>query len=581
MGERSEGAKLKVEWAKRRADDVPASFVEKFGKLAGPVLWSRGFAELESAETFLSARLDSIASPFRLKEMSEAADRVAQAVRAGDTIAVYADYDMDGMTGLALLASFFAKLGTPVIPYQPDRLAEGYGVHKEAIQDLVNRGARLIITVDTGIAALEAALEAKRLGVDLIITDHHQQILDRPEALYVVNPNQFGDTSELSYLSGAGVAFYLALATRSRLREQGFFTLGRPEPDLKEALDLFTLGTVADSVELRGENRPLVRAGLKQLLNTKRPGLRALLEKCVPGKEFLSARDLAFSVAPKLNAASRMGKAHLSTEVLLTDDPARAEVLVEEIMALNGKRSEVQAQVFEEALQKAITQIADHQAPVLVVDGEWHEGVLGIVAAKLVEKFARPAIVLTRIEGNRLRGSMRTVSYFSCVRSLAARQDLLVRYGGHRMAAGLVMEEAQLASFRAQLWDGARDFLGAEEINQQILFDLDLPGDLKLLDVEMAESLAPWGVGNLEPLLRVEKLCLAQGTLLKGEHFKCRLPNGMDVIGFYKGREIDAHIKAGVQDFDALVIPEINRFRNNKTIQLRLEHVRPSENHSS
>lgn len=580
MGE-SRGALPRVLWAPRREGEVPTTFIEKFGRIAGPVLWARGMDAIEDAELFVAARLDTIASPLRLKEMKEAAERVADAIVRDEKIAVYADYDMDGMTGLALLVSFFAAMGREAIPYQPDRLAEGYGVHKEAIADLVTRGARVIITVDTGISAIDAALTAKGLGVDLIITDHHQQIQDRPEALFVVNPNQFGDVSGLSYLSGAGVAFYLALAVRSRLRELKFFSPACPEPDLKLWLDFFTLGTVADSVEIKGENRPLVRVGLKQLLNTKRPGLRALLEVCVPGKEVLGARDLAFSIAPKLNAASRMGKAHLSTELLLTQDVGRASDLVEEILELNEMRSNVQQQVFREALEIAQAQVRDLDAPVVVVDGEWHEGVLGIVAAKLVERVGRPAIVLSRIEDGRLRGSMRTLPHFSCIRSLEVCSDLLVRFGGHRMAAGMLLVSENLEAFREKLWAGARAFLSQDSVLQQILFDLELPAGVNLNDVELADGLGPWGSGNGEPLLRIRNLSLSKGTLLKEEHFKCRLANGMDLIAFFKGREIDAHLKAGVQDFDALVIPEINRFRNNKTIQLRLEHIRPSENSSS
>lgn len=580
MGE-SRGALPKVHWAPRREGQVPSDFVEKFGRIAGPVLWARGIDTMDDAELFLAARLDTIASPLRLKEMKEAAERVADAIVRDEKIAVYADYDMDGMTGLALLVSFFAAMGREAIPYQPDRLAEGYGVHADAIADLVARGARLIITVDTGISAIDAALTAKGLGVDLIITDHHQQIQDRPEALYVVNPNQFGDESGLSYLSGAGVAFYLALAVRSRLRELQFFSAACPEPDLKQWLDFFTLGTVADSVELKGENRPLVRVGLKQLLNTRRAGLRALLDVCVPGKEVLGARDLAFSIAPKLNAASRMGKARLSTELLLTDNRERATELVEEILELNEKRSSVQQQVFREALEIAQAQVNDLDVPVVVVDGDWHEGVLGIVAAKLVERVGRPAIVLARIEDGRLRGSMRTLQHFSCIRSLESAGDLLVRFGGHRMAAGMLLAREKLEAFKEKFWAAARDFLNQDSTPQQLLYDLDLPASVNLNDVELADALGPWGSGNGEPLLRIRNMSLSKGTILKEEHFKCRLPNGMDLIAFFKGREIDAHLKAGVQDFDALVIPEINRFRNNKTIQLRLEHIRPAESFSS
>jgi len=483
------------------------------------------------------------------------------------------------MTGLAILVSYLRSLGHENVSFfQPDRLSEGYGVHAAAIRDLASRGARLIITVDTGIAAFEAAEAAKEVGVDLLITDHHQQTAETlPDTPYVVNPNQRGDTSGLSYLAGAGMAFYLCVAARSQLRKAAFFGPSRPEPDLRELLDLLVLGTVADSVELRGDNRILVRAGLKKLAFTRRPGLRALVDKVCSGETSLTAKDLAFSIAPKLNAASRMGQAHLSTELLLTQDPGRAQELVAQILKLNDQRSKVQAEIFESAQAQARTQIEGSDPPVLVVRGEWHEGVLGVVAAKLVDAFKKPAIVLTELahgEGpSLLRGSMRTLPKVHCLKILEGAHDVLLRYGGHRMAAGLQMRAEHFVEFTERLWESGRaapaDLFAAEPV----AYDGDLTPRLQVRDIVALSQMAPWGAGNPEPLLRVRGLDPSKRQILKEKHVKFRTAEGHGLIGFSKAAEVGRFLDEGASKLEALVVPEINRFRGIETVQLRIEHV--------
>ena len=573
--------KRKLDWVSRRNGDIPVELSSKYGPLLSQILWSRGLEDPRAAEFFLNPRLETLESPFRLKDMEGAAERVADAIINKEPIAVYADYDIDGMSGLALLVSFFKSCGAEtVIPYQPDRLVEGYGVHAEAIKKLADSGVKIIITVDTGIAAHEAAIESKRLGVDFIVTDHHQQILDLPVATFVVNPNQFSDQSKLGYLSGTGVAFYLAMSVRQKLRIKQHFA-GRDEPDLKTWLDLFVLGTIADSVDLLGENRILVRSGLNQLLKTKRAGLKALLAKTLPNANQLSVRDVGFTIAPKLNAASRLGRADLSTKLLLTTDPAEAITLVEEIMTLNSERSEIQSKVYDEALRQAEEQIAKSDPPVLIVHGEWHEGVLGIVAAKLVENLGRPSIVLTQHAQDRLRGSMRTLQHFSCIRALDSCKDLLSRYGGHRMAAGMQLASNRIEEFSETLWGAARKFFDSYTEQVAIVFDGDLPENLDCSEAEALEGMSPWGNGNPEPLLLVRNVDLSASQTLKEQHLKCKLKPGCDLIGFFKAREVKQLQESGVQHFDALVTPEVNRFRNNKSLQLRIQYVRPSQTHNS
>lgn len=582
------------EWKPRRPAATPSAFdsnadllTQHFGRLVSQTLRSRGIEDLADAETFLKPRLDQLGSPFRLKNLKEAAERVAFAIERKEAIAVYADYDMDGMSALALLVSFFEACGAEKVrAFQPDRLTDGYGVHADAIIALATEGVKVIVTVDTGISAFDAAVAAKTHGVDLIITDHHLQVGDAlPDTPHIVNPNQRADSSGLTYLSGVGVAFYLALAVRHHLRAHGHFT-GRTEPDLRQWLDFYALGTIADIVDLKEDNRILLRAALHHLHRSPRAGLRALLDRCLPPNTMqLTVRDVEFSLTPKLNAASRMGKAELSTELLLCTDPLRAEALVDEILALNAKRSALQAQIVGEAAAQAEAQIAEHKAPVLVVNGAWHEGVLGVVAAKLVEQFGRPSIVLAKTNNKEhtalLRGSMRTQAHFSCVRALEGCAEALIKYGGHRMAAGLQLHADKLEAFREMLWAKARTFLESQVVAENVLFDGDLPNSPTIAEIESLEQLSPCGQGNPEPLFLLQEVELRGAQTLKSQHIKCRLPNGSEAIGFFMAERIATLVSEGCTHADLLVTPEINRFQNRKTIQFRFKHVRPSQRNST
>jgi single-stranded-DNA-specific exonuclease len=570
------------EWVRRKPGPAPEPYLEKFGSLLGRVLWARGYDSPSDAEEFLNPKLEQISTPFKLLNMDASSDLVAEAIIQKKPIAVYADYDMDGMSGLALLVSFFRTLtDSPIVPYQPHRFEDGYGVHASAIETLADQGVKLVITVDTGITAVEAARAAKKRGVDFVITDHHLQVGELPDTLYTINPNQKACMSGLRYLSGAGVAFYLAIAVRKKLRDKGFFVkdgVAQQEPDLRQWLDFFVLGTIADHVDLVDDNRILTRAGLRVLLNSTRPGIAALRSKVLPNAKFISTRDVGFSMTPKLNAASRLGKAQLSTELLLTEDPVRGEELANELMTLNDERSKIQSLVFEEALAQANSQVAKDDPPVLVVHGNWHEGVLGVVAAKLTDKFGRPSIVLTKLHDLEMhRGSMRTLAPVSCVRALDACRDLLHRYGGHKMAAGLQIKSHSITEFRERLWDGTKKFLATLTELEPVSFDEDLPENLSFSEVEALEGTSPWGSGNPEPLFKVKSIDLSAIQMLKGQHLKCQLSNGLEVIGFFKSDDVERLKKTGSKSFDALVTPEINRFRNQKNIQLRLHYVRPSE----
>ena len=565
-------------WQTRRSEPLPEGFEKQFGALLAPLLWARGFSSENDALEFLNPKMDQLTSPSRLANMDISAERLAQAIHAGEQITVYSDYDMDGMSGMALLYSFLKEIGCQKVShYQPHRFDEGYGVHPEAIRTLAKEGAQLIITVDTGISANEAAKVARELGLTLIITDHHKQLGELPDTPFVLNPNQHADNSGLNFLSGAGMAMYLAIAVRAVLRNQGFFRT-RPEPDLRLWLDYFVLGTVADHVSLVGDNRILVRAGLLQFMKSERPGIKALRQKTLPNATSVSERDLGFSVIPKLNAASRLGKAHLSTELLITENPLRAEELATELLSLNEERSRIQAGVYEEALCQANEQMLSLDPPIVVVHGAWHEGVLGVVAAKLVEKFGKPSVVLTKVsEGSLLRGSMRTTDPISCIRALEACKEMLIRYGGHTKAAGLLMEFGSIKDFSEKIWAQTKAFISELTSSLPIEYESELPKKLTLAQVEALQEASPWGTGNPEPMFLLRELAVKNIKELGGQHIRCQIMDGCTLIGFFKASELNKLKSLGTQSIDALVTPEINRFRGQSTVQLRVQYVRPSQ----
>lgn len=579
--------KPEILWRPRRPDSAPLDFLLKEGNLLGQWFWARGLEDTDKRNLVLKGSLTELTSPFALKNMRESAQAVVEAVcDPGQTIAIYSDYDMDGMSGLAILKTFLETvMGKPVVGYHPNRLEEGYGVHPAALEDLKNQGVSLVITVDTGIGALHAAKKAKELGLTLVITDHHKQILDElPDTPFIVNPNQKSDTSGLSYVSGAGIAFYLCLALRALLREQGYF-LRRSisEPRMLEWLDLFVLGTIADVVDLVKDNRILVRAGLEQLAKSQRPGLRALMELAIrdfPNLE-ITAKDVAFSLTPKLNAASRMGQAALSAEILTTADDLRARELAEKIMELNSVRAKVQGEIFDVARQDAARQIAEFNPPVVITYGDWHEGVLGVVAAKLVEEFRRTAIVLTQKDGM-LRGSMRGCLPLSCVKLLDSVSDVLLSYGGHKQAAGLKLSKENLPGFMQRLWENAGLFYKENPMVDEILFDGFIEGydKLNVDDVDLLHKVGnPWGQGNPEALFLLKMIPIEGIQPLKDLHVRCQFSGGISMIGFFKLKEfqdLKTH-QPNISHFDALLTPEINRFRGKKSVQLNLKHVRPSQ----
>ncbi|WPB87399.1 single-stranded-DNA-specific exonuclease RecJ [Sediminicoccus rosea] len=491
-------------WVWRHSEPrLAAALSQQLGlpEITGRLLAARGL-DAESAGIFLAPTLRALLpDPSVLLEMDQAAQRLADAVQRGETVAVFADYDVDGACSGAVMTQALRQLGCTVIPYVPDRLAEGYGPNGPAIAGLVAQGATLIICVDCGIAAHEALAGA---GAEIVVLDHHKAEGPPPRVVAAVNPNRLDCPSGLRQLCAAGVAFLAAVAMQRELRRRGFFA-NRPEPDLREMLDMVALATVCDVVPLLGVNRAFVQHGLRILARRERAGLAALMELNAV-REAPSAHTLGFVLGPRINAGGRISVPDLGLRLLLESDPIEARGMAERLDAVNRKRQEVEAGVLHAAMLQAEAQQTEGHAVLLLQDEGWHPGVVGIVAGRVRERFNRPACV-AGIEAGKAKGSGRSVPGLDLGAAIiAARQSgMLIAGGGHAMAAGFTIEAHRLPELHAHLDErlaAARDLPGAAE--QVLEGALNVRG----ATAELAESigrLAPFGAGNDEPAFGIAR----------------------------------------------------------------------------
>ncbi len=499
--------------------------------IAASVLVNRGFSDPDSARRFLTPSLEHLHDPLLLTGMREAVDRLRSAIQAKEKILIYGDYDVDGTVSVVILRKAIELAGGQASHHVPHRLKDGYGMRSEVIERAAAMGVRLIISVDTGIRALEVVRGARELGMDVIITDHHLPEAELPPALAVLNPNRRDCTYPDKNLCGAGVAFKLVHALLA--------TLGWPEDKLdrmlKSFLKLVAIATVADVVPLVGENRVIVKFGLDGLQRAKNPGLRALLE--VSGMwdgRSPSARQVAFQIAPRMNAAGRMDDADNVIQLFLTGDLERARSLAAGLHSLNKERQETEADivrlVLEECSKLPVTE--DQCALVFAGDG-WHRGVVGIVASRLVERFCRPVFVLSAEHGE-TQGSGRSIARFHLLDALESMPDLFSRFGGHRQAAGVSMSSERVAEFRLRLNAYAAERLTLADFRPQLAIDALV--DLKELTsgpaVEQLLAMAPFGFGNPPPVLAIMGAEIAATPLpLKEKHLKVHLrQNGRNLL---------------------------------------------------
>lgn len=529
--------------------DAEALHAEGFGVLLSRVLAARGVHTAEAAHHLLDGR-DELTDPFLLKDMDKAVERIQRAVEEGEPIVIFGDYDVDGVSATAILFECLSNQGAQVRCKLPSREGGGYGLNADILKRLAEKGYTLVVTVDNGIAAVEEARCAKALGIDLVITDHHLPGEELPEAVAVVDPNRADDDSPFKFLCGAGVAFKLCAALEGC--------------DPAELLDMFgelaALGTIADVMPLIGENRTLVREGLAVLQETMRPGLQALLENAGYAGKPVTAETVSYGIAPRLNAAGRMDTAAVALKLLLCENEEQAAGIAARLSEINAERQQTEQQILAAALETIQADPARTHDRVLVVSGEgWHPGVIGIVASRLMERYGRPAIVISTENGEG-RGSGRAPAGFNLHAALAACSACLIRSGGHAAAAGLLVEEEKISVFRAAVnaW-AAKEYPVPEPSSLKLDAAVNL-AELDLTSVRELSRLAPFGSGNPVPLLLVENAVVDGLWPLgsEGRHTRVRLRQGdsacfVSVFGtapqemvYQPGAVVDAAIEVSV-----------------------------------
>jgi single-stranded-DNA-specific exonuclease len=531
--------------------------------LPAAVLCARGLDTPEKAWSFLDDREELLHDPFLLKDMDRAAARVRLALERGEHIAVYGDYDVDGITSTCLLTDYLRRQGAQVTPYIPDRMEEGYGLSSQAVELLHGQGVTLIVTVDCGITAVEETARAGQLGIDVVITDHHECKETIPGAAAVVDPHRPDCSYPFPSLAGVGVAFKLILALTAPERRRQLTA---------QYADLTAIGTVADVMELTGENRVIVRLGLEALEHTGRPGLRALIRQAGAEGKRLTATTIGYTLAPRINASGRMGCAALAAELLLTDDPARAEELAQTLCALNRERQRIEGEIFDQCVAQLEREGGPRAVIVLAREG-WHQGVVGIVASRLAEKYSCPAFMICLQEGKG-KGSCRSFGGFNLFAALEQSADLLEQFGGHELAAGFTIDQAKIDLFRARMEQAVLACTGGAEMVSALQVDLKVedPGLLTQQAVASLSMLEPFGAGNPKPVLMLSGAVI-QGVFPVGggRHLKLRLRYqdvGFDGIFF---SATAAQLGLGPGDrVDVAFTPQINEFRGARTVQLQI-----------
>jgi single-stranded-DNA-specific exonuclease len=493
-------------------------------KLLATLLLNRDISTPDSAESFLAPRLAHLSDPFLLKDMDSAVELIGNCVAAGKRITIYGDYDADGLTATALLVDFFSKLKVPVSFSIPHRLEEGYGLNERAIKGIAQGGAELMITVDCGISSPSEIALAQRLGLEVIVTDHHQIPGDFQPLCPTINPLRTDSTFPFRELSGVGLAFYLAIAIRAHLRERGFFNKG-PEPDLRSYLDLVALGTVADIVPLVEENRIFVKSGLATLTEARRPGIKALREVSgIREDQVLTADDIAFRLAPRLNALGRLGSAASAVRMLTTANEFEAESIAERMDSLNSQRQAIESRITLESREKIESmKDLDTRRTLVLFDQKWHRGVVGIVASKIVEQYHRPTLIFA-LEGELLKGSGRSIEGFDLYEALSDLRDLLDHFGGHHYAAGVSLHASKVREFCERFEEIANNRIDPDYLIPRVevdaMLDLDALTPQLLKELEM---LTPYGYGNPQPLFCAGPLEVASSRVVGESHLRIKV----------------------------------------------------------
>lgn len=535
-----------------------------YAPLAAMVLASRGIGDDRQARAYLDCNAPLL-DPFLMTDMDKAAGRVGLAMSRGEKIAVFGDYDVDGITATCLLTDFLRRHGADVVSYIPGRLEEGYGLNPIAIHQLHAEGVKLIVTVDCGITAVSEAELCKQLGIDLVITDHHECKQTLPAAVAVVDPHRCDGGYPHKNLSGVGVAFKLASAL-----------CGSQETVLEEYADMVCLGTVADVMPLQGENRVFVARGLESLAHTKRPGIAALMAECGCAPETVSASSIGFMLAPRINAAGRMGQINLAVELFLTDDPDKAAEAARGLCELNRQRQAVESEIYRQAV--SMLPMGKPPEAIVLADESWHQGVVGIVASRIAEEYACPTFLIC-LDGEHGKASSRSHGGFNLFASLSALSPLLESYGGHELAAGFTISRANIPEFRRQICALAAQYY-TDDVPRTVL-DVDCavsPELLTLHNVDALQMLEPCGNGCPKPVLMMKNLTIDRISMVGGgRHMRLRLCSGHTYLNaiYFSANPQTVSIQPG-DLVDVAFTPQVNEFRGTRTVQMNVIDIRPS-----
>ena len=535
-----------------------------YAPLAAMILASRGLDTPAKANAYLNCSC-ALLDPLLMTDMAPAVARVRLALERGERIAIFGDYDVDGVTSTCLLTDFLRRLGADCVPYIPGRLEEGYGLNAIALHALAEHNVKLIVTVDCGITAIAEAELCSQLGMDLVITDHHECKEVLPNAVAVVDPHRPDGGYPHKTLSGVGVAFKLAAAI-----------CGDQEAVLAQYGDMVCLGTVADVMPLQGENRVFVSRGLELLRNTTRPGLAALMQHSGCEASSINASSVGYMLCPRINAAGRMGRIECAVELFLTDDPAKADELAAALCDMNRQRQSVESEIYNQAMQ--MLPHDSQPAAIVLAEETWHQGVVGIVASRIAEEFCCPTFLVC-LDGEHGKASSRSYGGFNLFTALSDLSGLLESYGGHELAAGFTIHASQITAFRQAICEKAKAFYTEDTPRTVLEADCVVPPELlTLFNIDSLSRLEPCGNGCPKPTLVMENLTVDRITQVGGgRHMRLRLRSGRYFFNaiYFSATPESASIAEG-DLVDVAFIPQVNEFRGERTPQMNITDIRPS-----
>ncbi len=502
--------------------------------------------------------------------MEKAANKILRAANNNERILIYGDYDVDGITSVALLFSVLREFTNNLYYYIPNRFQEGYGLNEEAIDIAFKNHFKLIITVDCGISSISEIEKAKNYGIDVIITDHHQPQKDIPSAVAIINPKCDANYT-FKELAGVGVSFKVAQALYSKL--------GKNQDDLQNWLDYVALGSIADSVPIVDENRILIKHGLKMLNQTKKEGLKALLIESGVNYRSLGTKEVNFALAPRINAAGRLGDSKLALELLLTDSETKAKYLSQKLSEINKSRKEIGDNILKEARVFASKQVQEEDNRVLVLASEnWNQGVIGIIASRLVDEFNRPAIVISKKDGV-AKGSGRSINGFHLYNVLELCQDILINFGGHKLAAGITIESNKIPEFKSRINEISQDFIKEDDLSPELTIDAQiLLSNINFGLVKDINILEPFGIGNPQPVFCSYKNTISDWKLVgeNREHLKLKIReenSTLEGIGFKLSR-IGNQIFSKNKVVDLAFNIELNKWNGMENVQLNIKDIK-------